>query len=484
MSKKRVVKAILVKNLLPTLSYTGRPTTVKQQYEVSHAMARGIMKKGLVGKPVRFEHAISNPDVEAGRVIASEIIGDTWWADLEIDNSLAHGQLASRLIDHGVLPGKPLRGVSLHHIDHGPGNQIPVEVTLCWQGARPGSGLVMNPAEYNQNVASLNQLSGIRAVSVMASANNPSGGTEPQTTGSSLPRAPNGRWLPHTAAPSTGGEGAGGGAVQQPQEQQQQQQQQPTGTQQQQQQQVDEKTLSHPVDPNDFKAILNNIQRSMAGMDPAIRDKFADLAEPLLNLAATSHEKREAAEKLAAEMKAQLDRTAQDMQQTHASSWQMLIKALQQSADLPSETASELGPLKEWGEKNPEQRNALAQAAFPIAVAASRAQMQRALAMEQGRGQQPVAAAPAASPVTQKFLGSIDSLLSRYQNAGPAGQHAIPVAASAHGMKRSLETMSRDNEASAGKRVNSAGWTDVLDGPLDMKSLAKYQKDLYQSRAF
>jgi hypothetical protein len=90
------------------------------------------LRSQLVGLPIRVEHAANT----VGRVVSASAEGDRELVEWELNDDAA-GWTAAKLTDLNAV-----RELSLKHVVYGDGRMVPLEVSLCDKGARPGTVIV------------------------------------------------------------------------------------------------------------------------------------------------------------------------------------------------------------------------------------------------------------------------------------------------------------------------------------------------------
>lgn len=95
------------------------------------------LRSRLIGLPIRVEHANNT----VGRVVAASLEGERELVEWELEDN-ASGWAAAKLTDLNAV-----RELSLKHIMYADGRLEPVEISLCEQGARPGTIIVKASSE-------------------------------------------------------------------------------------------------------------------------------------------------------------------------------------------------------------------------------------------------------------------------------------------------------------------------------------------------
>jgi hypothetical protein len=132
---KRLYKGYVARGLLDKHTYTDTPQNDQQLLELTKEKGR-ILGSKMCGKqiPIKVEH--DQKDIITGKVINSWVEqapdgSQDLVAEFLIPNETLVEKMATELIDKGKLVG-----LSLTHF---PDTLDPVELSLVWEGARPGT---------------------------------------------------------------------------------------------------------------------------------------------------------------------------------------------------------------------------------------------------------------------------------------------------------------------------------------------------------
>lgn len=131
MPKKNVrVWAKIAPKVLRAKTYRGYPSNRNEELELDHAeVAR--MRPRIIGRPLRYNH---DEKTSMGVVVDDRIAADgSWDVLMDLDDETPEGAETIRFVEAGKL-----RGVSLKHR---PDECEPIEVSVCVEGARHGSGI-------------------------------------------------------------------------------------------------------------------------------------------------------------------------------------------------------------------------------------------------------------------------------------------------------------------------------------------------------
>jgi len=104
-----------------------------EHYEFSKGTAMNMeSKEYMPGTPIFFEHDTQR--VKVGEVVSTQMDPDgSWHSKFFIDDETLPGLDAMKMVKE-----KLITGLSLSHYREA---EYPDELSLCWQGARPGTGI-------------------------------------------------------------------------------------------------------------------------------------------------------------------------------------------------------------------------------------------------------------------------------------------------------------------------------------------------------
>lgn len=115
----------IVSKLLKAKTYTGKPRNAEERNQVTFDEAKRMLPR-MQGLKVCFNH---DESVKIGQVLNARITADgSFDIDFEVD---LQDSVIQDLVQHKVF-----KGLSLSHELH---SCRPVEVSVCWEGARPGT---------------------------------------------------------------------------------------------------------------------------------------------------------------------------------------------------------------------------------------------------------------------------------------------------------------------------------------------------------
>jgi hypothetical protein len=165
-------KGLIATNLKKTKSWTELPPENDARRDELTIDEARRMSDMLVGKPICFNHCKDNI---VGRILNSKVDGSNWEVEFELDDD-EHG-FAALGIDQRLF-----YSLSLAH--HYPA-MIPQEVSLCHEGARPGTIVYpdqTNLENYKQSTDIIIQASRTRPFSIMSESDKIQDATAPAAT--------------------------------------------------------------------------------------------------------------------------------------------------------------------------------------------------------------------------------------------------------------------------------------------------------------
>lgn len=135
MAPGRRYKGFVARNLLNEHTYHSVPTEMKQRFELTKVEASILAEKMKQAQiPIKFEHKDHLSDL--GKVVDAWVDKDDFIAEFELDEH------ASAQLIQGELDSFRLNCLSLTHV---PAGLVPIEMSVCEKGARPGTVIVDRP---------------------------------------------------------------------------------------------------------------------------------------------------------------------------------------------------------------------------------------------------------------------------------------------------------------------------------------------------
>lgn len=137
-------KGLIANNIVKCKSFRGRPSSRQQELELDHDEVAALGSK-LNGKPLCYNHIDGMP---VGVVKANRVDGSgKWEIEGELHDDTPEKREVIEWVKGGLLPSLSLK--------HRPGVDEPIEVSLCFRGAREGTFITEKPVMLHDSKSGL-----------------------------------------------------------------------------------------------------------------------------------------------------------------------------------------------------------------------------------------------------------------------------------------------------------------------------------------